>query len=101
MGLVKEFITALDAHKKNVAISLTENHRPNRWVEEEEEEEIILRKTSADDSDVGVPPSVLHSPRVWPVVEFQNGDKMLCIPDTFEVHNADGRIEAQRTQVRR
>ena len=72
-------------------------HKPRR--EKEEEGEVILVRSSTSDPDVGVPPSVLHSARVWPLVEFQNGVKMLCIPDTFEVYNADGRVEAQRTQV--
>ena len=99
VGIVQGFMTALNAQGEGIKVSITENHRPDRWIEKEEEGEVILVRSSTSDPDVGVPPSVLHSARVWPLVEFQNGVKMLCIPDTFEVYNADGRVEAQRTQV--
>ena len=99
VGIVRGFMTALDAQIQDIKVSITENHRPDRWTEKEEEDEIILVRSSTSDPDVGVPPGVLHSARVWPLVEFQNEVKMLCVPDTFEVYNADGRVEAQRTQV--
>ncbi|TFY70119.1 hypothetical protein EVJ58_g66 [Rhodofomes roseus] len=36
---------------------------------------------------------------VWPIVEFQNGLRLLCIPAIFEATDANGSIEAIREQV--
>ena len=37
--------------------------------------------------------------RVWPLVRFENGRELLCIPQDFTVENGDGRMEARRVQV--
>ena len=37
--------------------------------------------------------------RVWPVVRFQTGQTLLCVPATFEAINAANRVEAKRYQV--
>lgn len=46
-----------------------------------------------------VPQHIQKSNRQWPYVRFDNGLSLLCIPATFEVTNAQGRIEASREQV--
>lgn len=36
----------------------------------------------------------------WPVVKFDNGTTLLCVPVAFTVLNSLGTVEAQRDQVR-
>ncbi|KAF8334162.1 uncharacterized protein EI90DRAFT_518524 [Cantharellus anzutake] len=36
----------------------------------------------------------------WPVVQFESGPTLLCVPVSFTVENSAGRVEAQRDQVR-
>ena len=37
---------------------------------------------------------------VWPLVKFQTGQTLLCVPATFEAINAANRVEATRFQVK-
>jgi hypothetical protein len=39
------------------------------------------------------------STRLWPLVQFTNGRKVLCIPTMFSIENALGWPEATRNQV--
>ena len=49
---------------------------------------------------------ILHSSTRWPVVNFKSAsypdgaEDVLCVPNAFEVNNAEGGIEAIREQVR-
>lgn len=42
-----------------------------------------------------------HTPSdlIWPVVQFTNGMKMIISPVDFTVNNANGEVEARRSQV--
>lgn len=80
-------MTAYSARKEGLTIYLTEAHRASE-------------DTSGPRPKIPeVPATLYHSHRVWPLVQFQSGRVMLCIPVTFEVYNADGKIEAQRVQA--
>lgn len=46
-----------------------------------------------------VPEETYRSTHVWPVVQFEGGRTLLCIPSTFDVNNVDGQMEARREQV--
>lgn len=37
---------------------------------------------------------------IWPIVSFTNGRTMMVVPAEFTVNNANGDIEAYRTQAR-
>lgn len=37
--------------------------------------------------------------RVWPIVQFTNGQTIICSPEEFTVNNASGEMEAKREQV--
>lgn len=91
-------MSAYEAWKEGIMIYLTETHRSDRWIEVNDGQRRIkvLRPRSRKPN---VPATLFHSSRVWPLVRFQTGQVMLCIPIIFEVHNADGRVEAQRVQV--
>ena len=39
VGIVQGFMTALNAQGEGIKVSITENHRPDRWIEKEEEGE--------------------------------------------------------------
>lgn len=43
---------------------------------------------------------LLSNDRVWPIVKFQNGRTLMCVPAGFSVTNVFGGMEAQRDQVR-
>ena len=43
--------------------------------------------------------SMYISGELWPVVKFTSGHVMTVAPKDFTVNNANGEIEAQRTQV--
>ena len=43
--------------------------------------------------------AILATNYVWPCVQFHSGPLMLCVPLSFEVINADARIEVVREQV--
>lgn len=38
--------------------------------------------------------------RIWPLVQFEGGQTLLCVPATFEAVNAENLVEAKRYQVR-
>jgi ATP-dependent DNA helicase PIF1 len=52
-----------------------------------------------------IPERILKSEKMWPLVRFKTcsyyGDSIdvLCVPNTFEVNNADGGVEVTREQV--
>lgn len=37
--------------------------------------------------------------RQWPVVEFEGGHIRLCVPETFDINDHEGRVRATRHQV--
>jgi hypothetical protein len=43
--------------------------------------------------------AAMQSGRSWPVVRFTSGREVLIIPAEFNVNNAQGQMEARRTQV--
>ncbi|CCM00349.1 uncharacterized protein FIBRA_02379 [Fibroporia radiculosa] len=83
VGRVVAFHTPRDAIKQGAEIARTEVVDPK------------LGQKRADK----IPEDILRSNNVWPIVQFQNGSELLCIPSPFEVNNADGRVEARRDQV--
>jgi hypothetical protein len=40
-----------------------------------------------------------ESEQVWPLVHFTNDEKILCVLADFTVNNAEGEMEARRSQV--
>jgi hypothetical protein len=65
--------------------------------------EAIESKTqvSKDDDELNLTSSV-PGPQtpLWPLVRFANGMELLCVPVDFTINNADGGMQAMRTQVR-
>lgn len=55
----------------------------------------IAQAESRNSAEKSLPEEQLQSNRVWPVVQFANGQVKLCIPCSFEVNNADGHVEAR------
>jgi hypothetical protein len=52
------------------------------------------------DDNTAAKSAAMYGGRPWPVVRFTSGKEMLVIPVEFTVHNAQGRMEARRDQVR-
>lgn len=76
VGKVVDFITPLEAAQRGTKFAISESNCS------------------------GMPPMGREvKMEKWPVVQFQSGDVLLCIPDTFEVNNPEGEIEAMRCQV--
>ena len=47
-----------------------------------------------------IPNGIMHSPMLWPLVRFSPSNvEVLCIPNAFEMNNAEGGVEARREQV--
>lgn len=81
VGRIVGFSTSRDALKKGMAIAQTES-----------------QNDAGRDKPI-VPEETYRSTHVWPVVQFEGGRTLLCIPSTFDVNNADGQMEARREQI--
>lgn len=81
VGRVVGFSTSRDALRKGMAIAQTES-----------------QNDAGRDKPI-VPEETYRSTHVWPVVQFEGGRTLLCIPSTFDVNNADGQMEARREQI--
>ncbi|CAL1696183.1 unnamed protein product [Somion occarium] len=95
VGQIVDFITPFEAKQRGTRVALTENHRSDRDVGRFRGQ----NRNSDGPPEIPIPPTLFQSARRWPLVQFQNGHTMLCIPDIFEVNNANGHIEAVRRQV--
>ncbi|KAF7367214.1 ATP-dependent DNA helicase PIF1 [Mycena sanguinolenta] len=74
LGQVIGFSTAHDAIQRHVPIADQENKQPQH----------------------NPPP---EGAQLWPLVRYTNGEEVLMIPQEFTINNADGGMEARRTQV--
>jgi len=84
LGKVVAFSTPREALQNGTQIAMMENESRDD------------RKGKKKPEDC-IPKHLVNS--VWPVVSFENGKTMLCIPCPFEVNNADGGVEAVRHQI--
>lgn len=80
IGRVTDFLTTSEAKSSGVPIASVneQNLKPNA---------------------PHIPESMMRSNAKWPLVKFQNGTIMLCVPVQFEVNDAEGNVEAARGQV--
>ena len=88
-------MTTLEAQNRNIKIGIAEGPPGPR--------------SSASSSKMSGPKAAqtsLGASRKWPVVNFKSASypggfvDVLCVPNQFEVNNAEGGIEAVREQVR-
>lgn len=96
LGRVTDFCTTREALQRGIKIGLPEAKERRRWKGRGK----ASRKGPSTDEDwimERVPSGK------YPVVEFITSAVgpvlMLCVPNTFEVNNAEGEIEAKREQV--
>ncbi|KAF5375262.1 hypothetical protein D9758_000092 [Tetrapyrgos nigripes] len=84
VGQVIRFSTAADALKEGVQIGGSEQNGGER--------------NQRPEDDPAVKQNVQNG-REWPVVRFINKKEVLFIPLDFTVDNAEGKVEAKRTQI--
>ncbi|GJE87828.1 ATP-dependent DNA helicase PIF1 [Phanerochaete sordida] len=87
MGKVVGFLRTRDAVQRGLKIGVADAPKPAGPA-----------RRGAPDAPA-VPERVLRSDGLWPLVRFDGGGEVLCVPSTFEVNNADGGVEATREQV--
>lgn len=80
LGRVIDFKTAREAKTQGVDIAATEIQKDRGEMPR-------------------IPEWIMQANDKWPLVQFQNGVVMLCVRVSFEVNDADGKIEASRDQV--
>lgn len=88
LGKVEAFMSASEARKQMIETS----HMDRRE----------SRHDSLQTSDVVDPEkeeTLQQNARVWPLVQFTNGRKVLCIPHEFSIESAAGVMEAKREQI--
>lgn len=102
IGKVTGFLPTREALQRGIKLGLAEGTPRNK-----PPSHMGPKIKPIDQPDVEVPVSLLNSPQLWPVVKFNHGSlyggpiEVLCVPDRFEVNNADGGVEATREQVSR
>jgi len=102
MGQVVGFSTVKDAIRNNVKLALWhEFEDPDTHEDENTQNKTSWeRKRKRKDKDKHkIPDWLLSRHESWPIVKFQNGHTILCVPHSFEVNNAAGGVEAVREQV--
>ena len=86
MGKVVGFLKPRDAVQRGVRLALAEPQKSSA--------------PHARQKGDAVPDRVLRSTVRWPLVRFAGGGApVLCVPAQWDVHNADGAVEAAREQV--
>jgi len=84
VGQVVRFSTSVEARRNDTEVAQADNPRSEQSV----------------GPGNGAQPQFVQNDRVWPVVRFVGGREMLMIPAEFTVSNADGEMEARRSQVK-
>lgn len=87
-------MTTLEAKDRGIKIGLAETPQNSR-------------STASPSKMPGpnIPQHILGASRKWPLVNFKSASyyggamDVLCVPNVFEVNNAEGGIEATREQV--
>lgn len=88
VGQVVDFLTARDAVNGNTDIGFID---PNNDMRDD-----AARMRNARGV---IPPHILESLHLWPVVRWASGRKMMMVPVEFTVENVHGEVEARRGQV--
>ena len=93
IGKVVDFLSTMDAVRRGVKIGLTDGPQKTQSFVHKKEPQ-----NRADNNSV--PEHILRSSLLWPLVKFNpSGAEVLCVPNIFEVTNAEGTMEARREQV--
>ena len=94
LGKVVEFLTPLEAAKKGIRAITAEGIAPPSDMQYQASNRPQTASTMKH----------RQSDNLWPVVSFESRtsaerNTLLCTSQTFEIINAEGQIEATRTQV--
>lgn len=99
LGRVIDFLTTREASAQGLKLSIIDNEKERVWQGEEEARRRGFQRHKR------IPNELMNSSVKWPVVQFATSLggsmelPMCCIPCSFDVNNAEGRIEAMREQV--
>lgn len=87
VGKVIGFMTTMEAAKHGIKVGV---------VETPQKPQLSTRAAGPQGNTEGN-----SDPAVWPLVRFiPSNAEVLCVPNSFEVNNAEGTVEARRDQVR-
>lgn len=87
-------MTTKDAAKRGVKIGVTEGPQQGKTFAQHKGPQTPANGDSVSER-------ILNSPTLWPLVKFSpSGIEVLCVPNVFDVTNAEGTMEARREQVR-
>ncbi|GJE87829.1 ATP-dependent DNA helicase PIF1 [Phanerochaete sordida] len=91
VGKVIAIMTAEEARDKHIKIGVPE-------VKRDPADRVSRRPWSTADENPFLE-AALADPTPYPLVQFTNGRRMLCVPADFGVTNMKGQVEAHRRQV--
>lgn len=97
VGKVIDFLTPLEASREG--ISLSEDILEHRSISEPGNGRKGFGNRVRYYPERDGPETSGSRSRRWPVVRFQAGETMLCMEEYFDVNNAEGKVEATRSQV--
>lgn len=100
IGKVEAFMSAAEARQNLIEIAQVERKDDVDFRFNSSRTNEPLDPTVKEEQDnCEIAAKLPQNARVWPVVRFTNGRKVLCIPFEFTVVNASGGVEAKRDQV--
>ncbi|KAF9243746.1 hypothetical protein BU15DRAFT_42471 [Melanogaster broomeanus] len=94
LGKVKEFLGIRDAQQRHIDIAEAQG--------KDGQPSVLVQSADGDEEKPGLMALDHHTfkkDQLWPLVEFTNGNLLLCAPVEFLVEGLKGNVEARRLQV--